>query len=451
MNDNTILWLWLSLAAVTGSRQTDKLLENCGGDIERVYSLPGGDYADITGSGRLADRLADKSLDKARGVIEWCGENGVGILTPDDGLYPERLRSIMSRPLTLYYLGEPRELAKCMTLAMVGTRRMTNYGSASAYAISIESARCGAVVVSGMAAGVDGVCHRGAMDGGGYTVAVLGCGIDRPYPEFHRELMREIAAKGLVLTEFPPFTPPSGYNFPIRNRIISGISLCTLVVEGDARSGAMITARSALYQGRDLCALPGKIGESSSEGTNMLIKDGARIVTCAMDILEPYRYICEGLDLSRLSYPRRQANPAPRVQKAPENPMSGGRRPLPGENAAQSPGFSRAYGRPKRADSAQSMPVSGGDDTAARPAVRPESGLAHESGSPREQNDLPAPDVSLLTADEKRLYDAMGDDIVSPDRFYDELGSSRVLTMFSLMEIKGFVKSLPGGMYRKIT
>ena len=441
MNDNTILWLWLSLSAVTGSRQTDRLLEAHGGDIERVYSLSGAEYADITGSGRLADRLADKSLDRAKEILGWCEENDVGILTPDDELYPERLRSVMSRPLTLYCLGEPRELGRCMTLAAVGTRRMTNYGSQSAYTISLEAARCGAVIVSGMAAGIDGVCHRGAMDGGGYTVAVLGCGIDRPYPEFHRELMREISEKGLVLTEFPPFTPPTGYNFPIRNRIISGISLCTLVVEGDVKSGAMITARSALYQGRDLCALPGKVGESSSEGTNLLIKEGARIVTCAMDILEPYRYVCEGLDLTRLSYPAHRANTSPRVQTPPEKAIPQRRRLLPGENQPLVEKKKRAYAgsEQKRAEPAASAPQAARDVKNA-----PSAAAAASAGDP------PAPDLSLLTSDERKLYDAIGDDIVSPDRFFDELGGSRVLTMFSLMEIKGFVKSLPGGMYRKI-
>ena len=224
------------------------------------------------------------------------------------------------------------------------------------------------------------------------------------------------------------------------NRIISGISLCTLVVEGDVKSGAMITARSALYQGRDLCALPGKVGESSSEGTNLLIKEGARIVTCAMDILEPYRYVCEGLDLTRLSYPAHRANTSPRVQTPPEKAIPQRRRLLPGENQPPVEKKKRAYAgsEQKRAEPAASAPQT------ARDVKNAPSAAAASAGDP------PAPDLSLLTSDERKLYDAIGDDIVSPDRFFDELGGSRVLTMFSLMEIKGFVKSLPGGMYRKI-
>ena len=410
------------------------LLDEYEGDIEQIYRLAREDYISVSGSEKLAGAMSEKSLDRARQTLKWCQENGVGILTPEDELYPAGLRRIVTRPVALYYLGEPIDLEKRMTLAMVGTRKMTEYGRQSAYSIALESARCGAVIVSGMAAGIDGVSHRGAMDGGGYTIAVLGCGIDRPYPTFHEALMKEIAAKGLVVTEYQPFTPPAGYNFPLRNRIISGMSLCTLAVEGDIKSGAMITAGTALYQGRDLCALPGKVGESSSEGTNRLIKNGARIVTCALDVLDPYRYVCDGLDLTRLSYSRPLVSGLKRVHEPPRSD------PAIVNSAAVS-----APRRPEK-------PAARTDDTP-RPAL-----VIHSQEKPPQPAAMPQvvpaapprPDISMLSDEEKKLYDAIGSDVRSADSLYSEYGGSRVLTMLSLMEIKGFVKSLPGGMYRRV-
>ena len=160
--------------------------------------------------------------------------------------------------------------------------------------MAYDLAKAGAVVVSGMAKGVDGMAHRGALDGGGYTVAVLGCGIDRVYPAEHADLMRQIQKNGLVITEYKPFTEPKGSNFPLRNRIISGLSQGTVVIEAPRGSGALITAQTALGQGRDVFALPGKVGEMSSIGTNELIRDGARIVTCAADILLEYQPLYGG-------------------------------------------------------------------------------------------------------------------------------------------------------------
>ena len=165
---------------------------------------------------------------------------------------------------------------------------MTEYGKRSAYTITYDLAKCGAVIISGMALGIDGICHRAAIDAGGQTVAVLGCGIDRIYPAEHESLYNEITENGAVITEFKPGTPPAGYNFPLRNRILSGLSQGTFVIEADKRSGAMITARSAIFQCLYIFALPGKVGEMNSSGTNSLIQKGAKMVTTALDILDEY-------------------------------------------------------------------------------------------------------------------------------------------------------------------
>lgn len=284
------LWVWLSIACGAGSRSADLLLDNFGSSIRDIYEAGDEAYRQIAElPRRTAEKLCDKSLRAAKEVIAFCRNEGVGVITPDSPLYPARLGRIMNRPLVLYYRGILRDLEPEVCIAEVGTRDMSEYGSHSAYSIAYDLAKVGAVVVSGMAKGVDGMAHRGALDAGGYTVAVLGNGIDRAYPSEHTALMCEIAKNGVVITEFRPFTAPSGHNFPLRNRIISGLSQGTVVIEAPASSGALITAKYAEEQGRDVFALPGKVGEYNSSGTNRLIQGGAKIITRAADILLEYQ------------------------------------------------------------------------------------------------------------------------------------------------------------------
>lgn len=288
--DNDLYWLWLSLICSAGSNSGDVLIEAFGFDAEAIYHADKNDYSDLSLKPTIISELLNKELLQVHDIVAYCKKNDIGILTLANPLYPSRLKRIRTRPLVLYYKGNmpSPDIENNVCIAAVGTRRMTEYGKRTAYTISYDLARGGAIVVSGMASGVDGICHRGSLDGGGFTIAVLGCGIDRVYPLEHADLMNEIIAKGLVITEYRPFTPPYGENFPIRNRIISGLSQGALIVEADYKSGALITAKTALYQGRDLFALPGKIGEQNSIGTNKLIQDGAKMITGAADILEEY-------------------------------------------------------------------------------------------------------------------------------------------------------------------
>jgi len=292
--DNRILWLWLSLICGPASSSAERLLDHFG-SVEAIYEADAEAYQMIPRlRSSLVKQLCNKELTEAGEVNAYCRNEGVGILTPDSPLYPARLARIQRRPMVLYYKGLLTDLEREVCIAAVGTRTMTEYGSRSAYSMAYDLAKAGAVVVSGMAKGVDGMAHRGALDGGGYTVAVLGCGIDRVYPAEHADLMRQILKNGLVITEYKPFTEPKGSNFPLRNRIISGLSQGTVVIEAPRGSGALITAQMALGQGRDVFALPGKVGEMSSIGTNELIRDGARIVTCAADILLEYQPLYGG-------------------------------------------------------------------------------------------------------------------------------------------------------------
>ncbi|MGE5585407.1 MAG: DNA-processing protein DprA [Bacillota bacterium] len=223
-------------------------------------------------------RLLRDELQRADGL-------GVNIVTTSDPGYPERLLNIDHPPPVLYVKGEilPRD---GLAIAVVGARRATRYGREVARLVAGEAAGAGFTIVSGMARGVDSAAHRGALDTGGRTIAVLGCGVDVVYPPENEKLAEEIAGNGALVSERCLGTRPYGQNFPARNRIISGLSLGVVVVEARETSGALITAKFALEQGRDVFAVPGDIRSPLSRGTHQLIRDGARLVEGIGDILE---------------------------------------------------------------------------------------------------------------------------------------------------------------------
>jgi DNA processing protein len=203
----------------------------------------------------------------------------------EDPCYPAALRMIADAPRCLYIRGHMTD-ADRVAVAIVGTRRASPYGIAVAEWLGRELARCGVTIVSGLARGVDAAAHRGALAGSGRTIAVLGCGIDVVYPPEHRRLMAQIIESGAVLSEFSPGTPPLRHQFPRRNRLISGLALGVVVVEGRARSGAVITADCALDQGREVFAVPGSIFDETSRTPHRLLQQGATLVTRVEDILD---------------------------------------------------------------------------------------------------------------------------------------------------------------------
>ena len=221
-------------------------------------------------------------------------------LASGDPLYPAILEQVDHPPQRLWGEGEPRCLTEGVGVAIVGARRCSAYGEEVAFGLARDLSRAGVTVVSGLAYGIDTAAHRGALEGGregggGKTIAVLGCGIDVPYPSENQDLKRQIARQGAVITELPPGTRASTWTFPQRNRIISGLSRGVVVVEAGLKSGSLITAELALQQGREVFAVPGNITSPASEGTNRLIQNGAKLVTCVKDILDelgPYqRYL----------------------------------------------------------------------------------------------------------------------------------------------------------------
>lgn len=217
-------------------------------------------------------------------IMESIIKNDIDIMTIKDNLYPEELKNIPDPPVVLYYKGTIMKNVK--RVAIVGSRRATYYGLDMAKRLAAELAANQVTVVSGMARGIDSEAHKGVLEAGGSTLAVFGCGVDITYPPENFKLMNDICRQGAIISEYIPGTKPLPINFPARNRIISGLSHGVVVVEAGEKSGSLITADFALEQGRDVFAIPGNINSKNSKGTNKLIKDGAKIVTNAADILE---------------------------------------------------------------------------------------------------------------------------------------------------------------------
>ena len=287
MND-MIYWIWLSLACSPSGSTFGRLIKEFDG-AKAIYDADSRRVSSIIGF-RNSDRsaLENKDLDKAEEIYNFCTKHKVGLLPYCSEKYPELLRCIDNPPVLLYYRGVLPDFDKCFTVAAVGTRSLSDYGRKNAFRISYDLATAGATVVSGMAIGIDGVAMAGALAAGGATVAVIGSGIDVCYPPQHLTLAREIVKRGCVITEFAPGTQPGKTNFPKRNRIISGLARATVVFEGAERSGALITARYAKEQGRTVYALPGNVGAKTSQLSNLLIKNGAKICTAAEDVLNDY-------------------------------------------------------------------------------------------------------------------------------------------------------------------
>ena len=258
-------WLWLSTRGPAPGMYAARVLEHFG-TPEGAYYADSAAYGQIPGiPGTVRQALEDKDLTPAETILAKCKEQGIWILTMQDAAYPQRLRQLESAPCVLYGKGTLPQLDHLPVVAIVGARKASPYG-------------------------VDAAALNGALRGGGEVVSVLGNGIDVTYPAGHEDLYADVAAAGALLSEYPPGTPPAGAHFPVRNRLIAGLSLGVLVVEGTETSGALITARWALEAGRDVFAVPGGIDAPLSRGPNGLIRRGeAKLVQDAWDIVEEYR------------------------------------------------------------------------------------------------------------------------------------------------------------------
>ncbi|MCI9011857.1 DNA-processing protein DprA [uncultured Oscillibacter sp.] len=275
-----------------------------------------------------AELALNRDLSAADRILADCQRLGQRILTIQDAEYPQRLRNIFDPPLVLYVKGRMPVMDEEAAIAVVGTRECTPYGTACGERLGRELAASGAVVVTGLARGVDSAAARGALRAGGSVVGVTGGGLDVVYPPENGDLYADVAARGVLLSEYPPGSPPDKAHFPVRNRIMSGLSVAALVVEAPGHSGALITARLALEQGREVYAVPGPIDAPDSVGCNRLIRDGAGLAAEGWDILRDFQErfpeklrparklpAWTPLPTRRRAEPRRK--PAPEPEKAP--------------------------------------------------------------------------------------------------------------------------------------
>ena len=281
-------WVWLS--ELKGLRnQTRLALLRRFGDPESIFYADADELLLTDGVERSQLKLLENhDLAPADRILADCQRLDIRLLTLSDAAYPGRLKNIYDPPALLYCKGRLPLLDDLLCVAVVGTRDCTPYGVACAEKLGFGLASGGAAVVSGLAKGIDAAAIRGALRAGGVTVGVVGNGLDVYYPYESRYLYEDVASAGILLSEYPPGTEPASGHFPVINQIISGLSLATLVVEAPEKSGALITAATALEQGRDVFAVPGPIDAPASVGCNCLIRDGAGLVSDASDILREY-------------------------------------------------------------------------------------------------------------------------------------------------------------------
>jgi DNA processing protein len=279
-------WIALNMTPGVGPRASAKLLERFG-SAEAVFGATRAELESLRLRPEAIESIrAREFFEKAEEEIERARSMGVEILLLDDGAYPSLLREIFDPPITLYVKGAWSECLENACVAMVGSRRSSTYGQNTATMLARDLAQKGVTIISGLARGIDAAAHRGALEAGGRTLAVMGTGLDQVYPRDHRKLADEIlAGGGALVSEFPLATPPAPQNFPYRNRVISGLSLGVVVVEAAENSGSLITARLAMEQNREVFAVPGNITSRNSFGTNYLIKGaGAKLVQQWQDV-----------------------------------------------------------------------------------------------------------------------------------------------------------------------
>ena len=283
--ESCIQWLGLKTVPGVGNRLFLNLIQHFG-ELAKVFSASRGELLQVEGvNARLVSAIQDYKIPReVEEDLSLAEKNGVRIITFSDPDYPTLLRHIHDPPPVLYVYGSLHP--DSLNIAIVGSRNATPYGRTVTEDLSGDLIRRGFTVVSGMARGIDSAAHIGALTAGGKTIAVLGCGLGTIYPAENKKLFHRIAENGAVISEFPFLTSPEAHNFPIRNRIISGLSLGAVIVEATHQSGSLITARLAAEQGREVFAVPGSITSFKSMGTHRLIKQGAKLVEHVDDIVE---------------------------------------------------------------------------------------------------------------------------------------------------------------------
>ena len=393
-------WIWLATRNHVSDRLKVELVRHFQ-DPETIYFADVESYGIISGisaEGKAA--LADKNLQEAENILRLCRRKNLNILTFQDAAYPAKLKNISDPPIVLYYKGRLPDFDAEPLIGVVGTRKASAYGMNVAGKMGYQIARCGGIVVSGMASGIDAMATRGALTADALAVGILGCGADVIYPPENRTLFEEMEQYGCLLSEFPPETPPLGRNFPKRNRIISGLSCGVLVVEAPERSGALITANAALDQGRDVFVVPGNIDVDTFVGSNRLLRDGAIAVSSGWDVMSEYA----------AQYPDKITEFTGKPEKI--QPKVAQKASIFGNNQA-----SKHKEDKKVIDNGEASPYSGLKDK--RPQLLP---------------------------DEQKILSALTKEARSIDDVIAETGipTARMLATLTLLQVKGMVKQHPG-------
>ena len=284
-----IHWIWLATRPKLSDRVKVALLQHFR-DPEEIYFADNGAFDHIEGlTQENIEALQDKILIPAEEVLDACNREKIHILTFQDAAYPKRLKNIPDPPIVLYYKGKLPDFDGLPLIGVVGTRKASPYGLTAAKRMGYQIAKCGGIVVSGMAFGIDAMAMSGALTAGKPVIGILGCGADVVYPPSNKGLFADTEKYGCILSEFPPGTPPYGWNFPKRNRIISGLSCGVLVVEAPEKSGALSTANHALEHGRDVFVVPANIDVPTAVGSNRLLREGAILAGSGWDIMSEYQ------------------------------------------------------------------------------------------------------------------------------------------------------------------
>lgn len=315
-----LYWIWFAELTGLTCAQKQQLLQHFR-DPEEIYHSDTDAFSKLPGmTEKMLEALENKDLTYAQGVLSSCTDKGIGILTLLDENYPAKLRNTYDPPMVLYYKGKLPDWEQTPLIGIVGTRKATPYGMRAAYRYGGQIAACGGMVVSGGAAGIDTMALEGALAAGGTVMCVFGSGVDVYYPARNKALFEEISVQGCLISEYPPKAEPLSWHFPRRNRILSGICNGILVVEAPQKSGALITARLAMEQGREVFAVPGNVDVDACAGSNALLQDYGIAALSGWDVVKEYQALFPGKIVKR-DTPQTVEQKLPKVAQTPTIPQ----------------------------------------------------------------------------------------------------------------------------------
>ena len=401
-----LYWIWFAELKSVPPHQKHSLLVQFG-DPETLHHTPEAALEQAGVSPSIREALREKDLQKAREILRSCEQKSIGVLPLADIAYPRCLANTPDAPVVLYYKGVLPNWENVPFIGVVGTREASVYGLQIARRMGSQIASSGGMVISGGASGVDTAAMQGALDAGCPVVGVLGCGVDVVYPRSNRAMFEKVQEKGCLISEYPPGAKPEPWHFPARNRIISGISSGVLVVEAPKKSGALITAKAALEQGRDVFVVPGNIDNPTCEGSNLLLQEGATPVFSGWDVVSGYEFLYPG-----------------KLKKYKDIPLYTGE--APEAKVAQTPSVPKK--KSEKQETTRKNIIDNGEISSYSVLEN-----AHPALSDEEQIVL-----AELTRDPKE-----------PAEVIDKLSWSagKVLSILTMLTVKGLVRKHPGGRF----